>query len=131
MAKTVILGGGVTGLAAGYVSGLPVYEAEETSGGICSSYYVRPGSKERLSTQPADGETYRFELGGGHWIFGGDPAVLRFLSDIAPMKSYARRSSVYFRDRDLYVTFPLQDNLRSLPQDVAIKALAEMSKPGA
>ena len=63
----------MTGLAAGLVSGLPVYEAEETSGGICSSYYVQPGSRERLHTQPTDGEAYRFEIGGGHWIFGGDP----------------------------------------------------------
>lgn len=128
--QTIILGGGVTGLAAGIASGLPVYEAKETCGGICSSYYVQPGSRERLHTAPADGEAYRFEIGGGHWIFGGDPAVLRFLSDLAPMKSYERRSSVYFRDRDVYVPFPLQDNLRFLPQDVAAQALAEMARPG-
>jgi protoporphyrinogen oxidase len=126
---TLILGGGVTGLAAGLASGLPVYEAEEQSGGICSSYYVRPGDRERLHSAPADGEAYRFEIGGGHWIFGGDPAVLRFLSHLAPMKSYARRSSVYFRECDAYVPFPLQDNLRYLPQDIAAKALAELARP--
>ncbi len=72
--QTLILGAGVTGLAAGYASGLPVYEAASAPGGICSSYYVRPGSTQRLSQAPADGEAYRFEIGGGHWIFGGDPA---------------------------------------------------------
>ena len=62
-----ILGVGMTDLAAGYTSGLPVYEAAEWSGGfICSSYYVRPGSTERLHTAPKDGEVYRFEIGGGH-----------------------------------------------------------------
>jgi protoporphyrinogen oxidase len=129
-ATTSILGGGVTGLAAGIASGLPVYEAEAQSGGICSSYYLRPGDRRRYGSAPADGEAYRFEIGGGHWIFGGDPVVLRFLSDLAPMKSYARRSSVYFRARDAYVPFPLQDNLRFLPQDIAAAALAEMARPG-
>jgi len=41
----MILGAGMTGLAAGRASGFPVYEAEETPGGICSSYYVRPGER--------------------------------------------------------------------------------------
>jgi protoporphyrinogen oxidase len=126
---TLILGGGVTGLAAGIASRLPVYEAREHSGGICSSYYVRPGSRDRLHQTPSDGEAYRFEIGGGHWIFGGDPVVLRFLSRLTPMKSYTRRSSVYFRESDAYVPFPLQDNLRFLPQDVAAKALSEMATP--
>ena len=34
---TFILGAGMTGLAAGYASGLPVYEAAPFPGGICSS----------------------------------------------------------------------------------------------
>jgi len=60
-----ILCGGMTGLAGGWASGLPVYEAEETSGGICSSCYVRPGTHERLSVPPPDQEAYRFDVGGG------------------------------------------------------------------
>lgn len=43
-----ILGAGVTGLAAGIASGLPVFESVESPGGICSSYYICPGTKERL-----------------------------------------------------------------------------------
>ena len=53
-----IIGGGMTGLATGMASGFGVLERLDHPGGICASY-------ER------DG--YRFELGGGHWIFGGDP----------------------------------------------------------
>ena len=74
--QSIILGAGMTGLSAGFASGLPIYEAAEAPGGICSSYYVRPREKERLFEVPADAEAYRFEIGGGHWIFGGDPGCV-------------------------------------------------------
>jgi protoporphyrinogen oxidase len=122
----VILGAGMTGPAAGWASGLPVYEAEEFPGGICSSYYVRPGEAERLHDAPEDGEAYRFEIGGGHWIFGGDPLVLRFVRSLTPVKSYRRRSAVYFPDRDLFVPYPIQNHLRYLGQKVAAQVLEEI-----
>ena len=127
--RTLILGAGVTGLAAGYASGLPVYEAAEAPGGICSSYYVRPGSTQRLSQAPADGEAYRFEIGGGHWIFGGDPLVLRFIRSLTPVKTYPRRSAVYFRAEACYVPYPLQYHLAFLGEELAAQALDEMSAP--
>ena len=71
----IVLGAGVSGLAVGMASGAPVFEAADGPGGLCSSYYVRPDGSERSERPPADGEAYRFELGGGHWIFGGDPDV--------------------------------------------------------
>lgn len=116
----------MTGLAAGWASGLPVFEADEAPGGICSSYYIRPGEQSMLRRAPEDGEAYRFEVGGGHWIFGGDPAVLRFIRSLTPMKSYSRRSSVYFPDRQTYVPYPLQNHLGVLGKDIAVKALTEM-----
>lgn len=122
-----ILGGGVTGLAAGIASGLPVFEAVNSPGGICSSYYVRPKEQQQLHCSPTDGEAYHFEIGGGHWIFGGDPAILRFLNEIAKCNSYARRSSVYFPSNNLYVPYPLQNHLRFLDQGIAGNALAEMA----
>lgn len=124
--KKYILGGGMTGLAAGLSSGLPVFEATADPGGICSSYYVRPGDSERLSQAPADGEAYRFEIGGGHWIFGGDPLVLRFIKNMAPVKSYSRRSAVYFAEQDLYVPYPLQNHLRFLGNGTAMQVLKEL-----
>jgi len=127
--RNFILGGGMTGLSAGLSSGLPVFEAMPDPGGICSSYYVRPGEKTRLAQAPADGEAYRFEIGGGHWIFGGDPAILHFIKTIAPVKSYARRSSVYFHARDLYVPYPIQNHLRFLGSDVVGQVLKELVKP--
>jgi protoporphyrinogen oxidase len=116
----------MTGLAAGWASGLPVYEAEQAPGGICSSYYICPGGKERLPWPPRDGEAYRFEIGGGHWIFGGDPAIVRFIRKLAPTKTYQRVSSVFFPDERLYVPYPLQNHLGYLGKEVRTQALVEM-----
>jgi protoporphyrinogen oxidase len=124
--EVLVLGGGMTGLAAGFASHWPVFEAEETPGGICSSYYVRPNSSHRLGVVPEDGEAYRFEIGGGHWIFGGDPVVSRFIRSLTPVKSYPRLSSVFFPEMDLYVPYPLQNHLSYLPQELRVKALTEM-----
>jgi len=122
----IILGAGMTGLAAGFASGCPVFEAEPAAGGICSSYYMRPNGITRLESAPADEEAYRFENGGGHWIFGGDPVLTRFLRSVTPIKSYPRVSSVFFPLIDLYVPYPLQNHLSCLPADVRVKALTEM-----
>jgi len=129
MGNFFILGGGITGLSAGIASGLPVFEAVDVPGGICSSYYVRPGSQERLSGLPKDGEAYHFEIGGGHWIFGGDPAVVHFIKNLTPVGSYARRSSVYFRNQNLYVPYPIQNHLRFLSAEIVERSLAEMATP--
>ena len=124
--KVYILGAGMTGLAAGYASSLPVYDAAEWPGGICSSYYVRPGSRKRLHMAPRNGEVYRFEIGGGHWIFGGDSLVLQFIRSLTPVKTYTRRSAVYFPDRDIFVPYPLQNHLHYLGQKVVSRVLQEI-----
>ena len=129
MSDTIILGAGFTGLAAGWSSGFPIYEAASAPGGICASYYLRPGDRERLPAPPADGEAYRFEIGGGHWIFGGEPRVLEFLRELAPLARYQRRASVYFASEGRRVPFPLQDHLHALGTDVADAARAEMATP--
>jgi protoporphyrinogen oxidase len=129
--EAIVLGGGMTGLAAGMASGRPVFEAVDNPGGICSSYYVRPGETKRLHAQPQDQEAYRFEIGGGHWIFGGDPIVLNFVERLAPTRRYRRVSAVYFREDDLYVDYPIQNNLRFMEPEFASRCLVEMSKsPG-
>lgn len=125
--KVIILGAGVTGLGAGFASGLPLYEVAEVSGGICSSYYMHPDDNgRRLYTVSKDEQTYRFEIGGGHWIFGGDPLVLRFIRSLTPLKSYVRKSAVYIRDRDLLIPYPIQNHLRYLGQKLAAKSLQEI-----
>jgi len=123
----LILGAGVTGLAAGWSSGLPIYEAEGTPGGICASYYLRPGDKTRLHAQPNDGEAYRFEVGGGHWIHWRDQFVFQFIQRLTPVRSYARKSSVFFPDKRLLVPYPIQNNLKFLDLEVTEKVLGEMA----
>ncbi len=123
---TFILGAGMTGLAAGLVSGLRVYEAEEVPGGICSSYYLKSGQTKPLFNSPEDDDAYRFEIGGGHWIFGGDPAIIKFVKSQVPVKSYNRKSSVYFAKEDLYVPYPIQNHLSYLGKDIAVKAINEI-----
>ncbi len=125
----VVLGGGVTGLSVGWASGGTVFEAAATPGGICSSYYLRPGTTERLPQRPADGNAYRFELGGGHWIFGGDAEVLRFISTQTPVRTYRRRSGVYFAGSGTYVPYPLQYHTAALGATVAAQAVAELTHP--
>ena len=124
--KNIIIGGGVTGLAAGLKSGLKVYEAQDVPGGICSSYYLRAGSDNPQYVSPEDEDVYRFEIGGGHWIFGGDPKILDYIKSLSPVKEYGRKSSVYFPDKDLYVPYPIQNNLSYLGKDIAAKVISEI-----
>lgn len=121
-----ILGAGVTGLAAAATSGLAAYEGEAQPGGTCASYYVRPGDSGRLAALPEDGEAYRFEIGGGHWIFGGSPLIRRFLRRTVAMKCYQRRAGVYFPERKLSVPYPLQNHLGFLGHDLAAQVLQEI-----
>ena len=122
----LILGGGITGLAAGLVSGLPVFEAQDVPGGICSSYYLKPGSTKKLFKAPEDEEAYRFEIGGGHWIFGGDPVILRYIKSLTPVKSYKRKSAVYFSKKGLYVPYPIQNHLSYLGKNKGSRAISEI-----
>lgn len=125
--KIFILGAGMTGLAAGFTSGLPVFEAGEMPGGICSSYYIRPGETERMPRLPDSGDTYRFEYGGGHWIFGAGTEMLKFFNRYVALKEYKRQSSVFFRENNSYVPYPLQAHLQDLGSEIAARALSEIS----
>lgn len=111
----------MTGLAAGMASGFPVLESGTRPGGICASY-VQDG--------------YTFEIGGGHWIFGGDAVVNRLLGAASEMRHYKRRSAVLFLGnspdtrelRHRLVPYPIQDNLWALPEGLRAAALAEMTE---
>lgn len=92
--KTVILGAGISGLAAAYKTGGTVYEAMATPGGICLSYYV---------------SGYRFENGGGHWIFGVDKQAERFIKKFVECKRYKRDAGVYFNK--IY-PYPIQNHFK-------------------
>ena len=101
--KTIILGAGVTGLAAGIKTGTPIFEAEDSPGGICRSY-LKKG--------------YRFELGGGHWLFGDDSQILDFIQSLSPLKFYQRNAAIFFPKDNLYIPYPLQNHSSLLPQKI-------------
>jgi protoporphyrinogen oxidase len=117
----------MTGLSAAYASGIEVYEASDGPGGICSSYYLRPGETRRMSFPPQDDEVYRFEIGGGHWIFGDDPVLLHFITNLVSLKRYLRRSAIYFPTENQFIPYPIQNHLRFLSPDKAAKVLEEIS----
>lgn len=120
----LILGAGITGLSAGVSTRGEIYEATGIPGGICRSYYVTPSGKKTYFRENND--SYRFEIGGGHWIFGADNEVLDFIKSFVSVKSYERNSAVYFPDMNIYVPFPIQNYLFYLPKDIRLKALKEI-----
>lgn len=94
--KTIILGGGFTGLAAGITApNATVYEALNVPGGLGASY---------------EKEGYSFENGGGHWLFGGDPSIIGFIRALTPCKRYERKASVFFPDTGEFFPYPLQSH---------------------
>lgn len=91
--KTIVLGAGFTGLAAGIQTGATVYEAAESPGGLGTTY---------------EKDDYKFEIGGGHWLFGGDPAIKGFIKSHCEVKTYTRKSSVFFPNSEVFYSYPLQ-----------------------
>lgn len=127
----VILGGGITGLAAGLASGAQVYEAGPRAGGLCASYYLAPGELRRQAQPPADGNAYRFEIGGGHWIWGCEGLIARFVSSLVSLRPYTRKAGVYLAASGQYAPFPIQYHLSALGSEVAGRALAEIAEGAA
>ena len=81
--RTIILGAGITGLAAGYGKDIPIYEATGEAGGICRSY-MKNG--------------FDFSIGGGHWLFENDKTqkAMEFIRSLVELKSYDRRAGVFY-----------------------------------
>ena len=92
MKKVIIIGAGITGLSAGMKNGFEIYEAKSISGGICASYYIGLDGKKYFHRE--NEETYHFEIGGGHWIFGGDKKILDLINFLTPTEKYERNLSV-------------------------------------
>jgi protoporphyrinogen oxidase len=126
--RTAVIGAGVTGLAAGAASGATVFEQSDGPGGICRSYYVRPGTDEPLAAPTADEVAYRFEVGGGHWIFGGDPGTISMLEQQAPFRSYTRTAAVRFGALGRSVPYPLQAHVEHLGTDLAEQVAREIAE---
>jgi protoporphyrinogen oxidase len=88
--RTVILGAGITGLAAGIKTGGDIYEAKDVPGGLCRSVNE-------------DGFTY--EEHGGHWMFGADKRVQKFVGKYCSLKKHTRNAGVYINN---HYPYPIQ-----------------------
>ncbi len=126
-ARTAVIGAGITGLTAGATSGATVFEQGDGPGGICRSYYMRPETHETLARTAVDEEAYRFEVGGGHWIFGGDPDTIATLESLTPCRVYTRRAAVRLGALCRSVPYPLQAHLEALGADWADRAAREIA----
>jgi len=127
--KTVILGAGVTGVAAGLASGFPIFESARNPGGICTSYYRCKNDSNRHFNPDGLADAYHFELGGGHWIFGGDPLTLKFLNHFSRLKTYQRHSAVFFEADHKRVPYPIQNHLYCFDEKMKQKIVSEIKNP--
>lgn len=125
--ENIILGAGITGLAAGMVFGSSVFDANNVAGGIRHSYYIKPQQSEKIKDIGQKKDAYRFENREGYWIFGTDDFVLSFINTLSSTKSYIRKSAVYFPEKDLYVPYPLQNYLSYLPKKNNPKSIKRIS----
>lgn len=105
----IILGAGVTGLAAGIKTGAPIFEAEEFPGGLAHSI-------RHLGVS--------FDL-SGHWLFDYDQPTIDYLDSLSKLKKYERSAAIYFPKNESFVPYPIQNNLQYLPSDIYKKVLDE------
>ncbi len=114
-AEEFILGAGPTGIGIALNSGRTIFEAADHPGGICHSYYVdrqgtriKPGGVDKR-------DAYRFEHGGGHWMFGLTADSIRLIESFDTLEFFERRAAVFFPSRSLFVPYPIQAHLEDLP----------------
>ena len=124
----IVVGGGISGLLCGLITGAPVYEQKNYPGGLLASYCLNPYTGEKHHCKDKGDDVAFFEIGGGHWLWGleRNEAIYRILTSFSRFNQYLRRSSVYLSDYDLFVTYPLQYHIKYLPKDLRDKALEDV-----
>lgn len=115
----VILGAGVTGLAASWATRARVYEAKDHPGGTAASFFIDPKTGRRSLDQLPKETAYRFERCGGHWIFRLDPSLLKKFAQFSPLTKYSRQAEVFFPEKNLFIPYPLQDHAQLLKKSFA------------
>lgn len=126
--RIVVIGGGVSGLFCGLLTGAPIFEKNTHPGGLLASYCFNPYTSEKSYCRNREEEAALFEIGGGHWLWGIDKneVIYRTLARFSDFRRYLRRSSVYLSDYDLFVPYPLQYHIRYLPRDLRDRALEDI-----
>lgn len=104
--STIILGGGLAGLAASVYCGAPVYEADDRIGGVAASDTV-------------DGFTFDR---GIHILQTQNKTVLKLLKDLGvTMLDHSRHAYIY--SHETYTPYPFQVNTAGLPIALRAKCL--------
>jgi protoporphyrinogen oxidase len=105
--KTVIIGGGLTGvtlarLLAARNEDVTVLEAGERVGGLCQS---------------VNQDGFTFDTGGSHIIFSRDKEVLSFMQEVLSdnCSERARNTKIFYKG--LYVKYPFENGLSALPKE--------------
>lgn len=104
--KTIILGGGLTGLTLGYLLNqkgieLKILEKEHECGGL-------------MRTLQKDGFT--FDCGGSHIIFSKDKKVLGFMLTLLGNNKIKNRRNTKILYKGCYVKYPFENGLADLPK---------------
>lgn len=105
--RTVILGGGLAGLAASvYAGGAPVYEADERAGGVALSDTTAGFTFDR----------------GIHILQTRNEKVLQLLHELGvELQSHSRNAYIYFNGT--YTAYPFQVNTAGLPLGLRAKCV--------
>lgn len=103
-----ILGGGLAGLTAGYISGAPVFEAQDSPGGVASSDKV-------------DG--FVFDR-GIHVLQTNNKIVLNLLDELGVRFTEVTRYA-YIYARGVYTSYPFQVNSTGLPISLRLRCVRD------
>jgi len=96
--KTIVLGGGLAGLAAAYYSGFPVYEQRSRPGGVADSTCK---------------EGFVFDF-GIHVLHSKDPRFHELMREL-DVKLVSRQRRAWIYSYDTYTCYPFQVNTSHLP----------------
>jgi len=116
--KTVILGGGLTGITLARLfhekgEEVIVLERERSYGGLCRS--------KRDSG-------FTFDTGGSHIIFSRDAEVLEFMCDVLGKNRHRNRRNTKVFYKGLYIKYPFENGLSQLPKEDLFLCINEFIK---
>jgi UDP-galactopyranose mutase len=103
---TIILGGGIAGLAAARATGAPVYEAADTVGGTCRS-------------RRAGGFTFDY----GIHVLQTDDAVVQGMLAEAGVRLLTRKRVAHIYSHRRYTAYPFQVNTAGLPLALRLRCV--------
>jgi protoporphyrinogen oxidase len=116
--RTVILGGGLTGVTLARLLGskgdeVVVLEADSEIGGLCRSFTDKG---------------FTFDAGGSHIIFSRDEEVLRFMQDVLENNKDTRVRNTKILYKGRFIKYPFENGLHDLPKEDLFFCINEFVK---